>query len=350
MPLVPCPDCGRQVSTAAVSCPQCGRPNPAEQAPQISPASGSPPVSPVVGEPPPASSGSITAAPQRPGSPQTAEFESGLMNVLVGAGALLAVAMIIGMCSQPDSVASSASSVSPVAAVSSATHVPLLSAEDSARFRRRAGEIVQEHKPGGWPEADRWRMTALADSVLFFGDTADAAVRNWLAARRRAEEARVREQAEAAERQANAAKWRYSSDTDPMASRPSRTASIDSENTVEFDFPYEGQQHATLTLRNHPSYGRDVIVQIREGQILCPSYDSCSIRIRFDDGPAERWTAAGAADNSTTVLFIRNYSRFVQRMRNAKIVRIQIPVYQEGAPTFDFRVSGFDHERYTNGS
>ena len=26
MPTTPCPDCGREVSTAAVSCPQCGRP------------------------------------------------------------------------------------------------------------------------------------------------------------------------------------------------------------------------------------------------------------------------------------------------------------------------------------
>lgn len=26
MPLVPCPDCGRQLSTEAPACPQCGRP------------------------------------------------------------------------------------------------------------------------------------------------------------------------------------------------------------------------------------------------------------------------------------------------------------------------------------
>lgn len=26
MPLIECPDCGKQVSDAAVSCPQCGRP------------------------------------------------------------------------------------------------------------------------------------------------------------------------------------------------------------------------------------------------------------------------------------------------------------------------------------
>lgn len=39
MPLIACPDCGREISTAAPSCPQCGRPNsPVVAAPQ--PASG----------------------------------------------------------------------------------------------------------------------------------------------------------------------------------------------------------------------------------------------------------------------------------------------------------------------
>jgi hypothetical protein len=352
MPLVPCPDCGRQVSTAAVSCPQCGRPNPAEHALQLSAASERPSASPALGEPTStaASAELDTAVYQRTPPPSTDGPPSGLAKVLAGVGAFFALLIIIGMCTQTDSVVSSAATLPDSASLSSRGYVPTLSAEDSARFRRRSRAIVQEYKPIGWAEADRSRMIALTDTVLFFGDTADAAVRSWLAAKRRADEERIREEAKAAERQVDAAKWRYFSDADPMASRPSRTASIDSENTVEFGFPYEGQQHGTLTLRNHPSYGRDVILQIREGQILCPSYDDCSIRVRFDDGPAERWTGAGPNDNGTTTVFIRNYSRFLQRMRNAKVVRIQIPVYQEGAPTFEFRVGGFDQDRYANGS
>lgn len=352
MPLVPCPDCGRQVSTAAVSCPQCGRPNPAEHASQISAPSEQPSAAPAVGEGTsrPAPPEPVSPAYQRRSLPSTDSAPSDWTKVMAGAGVFLALAMVVGMCAQSESVVSSTSTNTDSASLNAVSYVPTLSAADSARFRRRAREIVQEHKPVGWPEGERSRMIPLADTVGFFGDTADAAVRSWLAAKRRADEERIREEAEAAERQADAAKWRYSSETDPMASRPSRTATIESENTVEFGFPYEGQQHATLMLRNHPTYGRDVIVYIREGQILCPSYDACSIRVRFDDGPVERWTGVGPADNSTTTVFIRNYSRFLQRMRNAKIVRIQIPVYQEGAPSFEFRVGGFDHGRYTDGS
>ena len=134
-----------------------------------------------------------------------------------------------------------------------------------------------------------------------------------------------------------------------MTGKASRWAVVQSENTVDFSFPYNGPQHASLTIRNHPSYGRDVILQIQEGQILCPSYDDCTVRVRFDDGAAESWTAAGAADHSSTSVFIRSGARFLQRMRAAKVVRIQIPVYQEGNPAFEFRVGGYDHERYTRG-
>ena len=127
-------------------------------------------------------------------------------------------------------------------------------------------------------------------------------------------------------------------------------ATISSENTVNFGFPYQGAQHATLVIRNHPSYGRDVLVQIEQGQILCPSYEDCTVRVRFDEGSPERWTAAGPSDNGTTTVFLRASTRFVQRMRNANVVRIAIPVYQEGEPAFEFRVGGFDNQRYTTGS
>ena len=167
-------------------------------------------------------------------------------------------------------------------------------------------------------------------------------------------ETRTREAARAvalaAEKAADAQKWSYSASTDQMTGRTSRMARIGSENTVTFDFPYQGAQHATLVIRNHPSYGRDVLLQIERGQILCPSYDDCTVRVRFDEGSPERWTAAGPSDNSSTVVFLRGSGRFLQRMRNARVVRIAVPVYQEGEPAFEFRVGGFDYQRYTSGS
>ncbi len=141
-------------------------------------------------------------------------------------------------------------------------------------------------------------------------------------------------------------KWMYRVDEDPMTSKTARYASIESENTVSFAFPYQGVQRATLTIRNHPSWGFDVYLQLTKGQILCRSYEDCSVMVRFDEREAQSWAAVGPGDNSTETVFLRSEPRFVERLRAAKVVRIQIPVYQEGAPTFEFHVGGFNYSRY----
>lgn len=143
-----------------------------------------------------------------------------------------------------------------------------------------------------------------------------------------------------------AEKWAYSSNEDPMSGKIARYASISSENLVNFGFPYEGYQNATLTIRNHPQYGHDVYLSLERGQILCQSYSDCSIRVRFDDNSPERWSAVGAADHDSTLVFLRSTKRFFEKMKKSKMVLIQIPVYQEGNPTFEFQVSGFDNAAY----
>ncbi len=146
--------------------------------------------------------------------------------------------------------------------------------------------------------------------------------------------------------EAAAAPWSYYHNDDPMSKGKTHTATLSSSNTVEFDFPYGGKQHGRLTLRTDPKYGKDVIFRIEKGQILCPSYDNCTVLVRFDDEDASRYTAVGAADNSSETIFIRNYSRFVGKMMKAKRVRISMNIYQQGSPVFDFDVSGFNVEKY----
>ena len=131
-----------------------------------------------------------------------------------------------------------------------------------------------------------------------------------------------------------------------MAKGVSYFAVVRSTNTVEFDFPYNGRQHARLTLRTHPRHGKDVILSIDQGQFLCRSYEDCIVLVRFDDKAAQRYAGVGAADNSTETIFIRNYSRFVGEMLKANTVRISAEVYQEGSPVFEFDVSDFNVPKY----
>lgn len=124
------------------------------------------------------------------------------------------------------------------------------------------------------------------------------------------------------------------------------SARVMSSNTVNFSFPYSGTQHAALILRTHPRHGKDVIFKIEKGQILCPSYDGCKVLVRFDDQEAVSFNATSTADNSTETLFIKNYSRSVEKMLKAKLVRITANIYQEGSQIFEFDVSNFDQKKY----
>ncbi len=196
---------------------------------------------------------------------------------------------------------------------------------------RLARHLISEH--GDAPEAETARRQ-IPDLEAVITDLAEA------------QRIRAAEAAAAAETRRLAEKWTYSVSEDPMTSRKSKSATIESENTVNFDFPYQGSQRATLVIRDHPTYGRDVILSIERGQLMCQSYRDCQIRVRFDEGKAETWNAAGPADNSSTAVFFRNQARFFQKLRAAKVLRLQVAVYQEGEPIFEFHVGGFDDARF----
>lgn len=147
------------------------------------------------------------------------------------------------------------------------------------------------------------------------------------------------------EPEAHKSSWSYSHDEDQMGTGTTHFASVSSTNTVIFDFPYDDPQSGQLLLRTHPRHGKDVLLSIEKGQFNC-SYDGCSVMVRFDDKPAQRYSAAEPADNDTTTLFIQNYKKFYASVKESKRVRIEAEFFQEGLRTFDFDISGFDDSQY----
>jgi len=140
--------------------------------------------------------------------------------------------------------------------------------------------------------------------------------------------------------------WTYLVNEEQMTGGMRKTASVSSTNTVEFGFPYAGSQNGHLTLRTDPRYGKDVIFRIEQGQILCTSYDGCTVQVRFDDEKPLNFSASAAADHSSETVFIDDYARFLAKMKKAKRVRLSLNIYQNGRPVFDFDVSGFDVDKY----
>lgn len=137
--------------------------------------------------------------------------------------------------------------------------------------------------------------------------------------------------------------WHYSEEQDQMGRGSIKRAWIESSNVINFGFPYAGDQRGTLTIRKHPSYGKDVILEIDKGQFLV-GIDGCTVNVRFDDGKARPFSAVGPADHGTTSLFISNYTSFVSAAKKAKKIQMEAPFFQEGMRVFEFDSQGLNWE------
>ena len=122
-----------------------------------------------------------------------------------------------------------------------------------------------------------------------------------------------------------------------------------SENSFELDFPYQGSQRGAMIIRHHPRWGVDAMASIQKGQLLC-RFDDCTVDVRFDDGRVRSWQMNEPESHDSTILFFQNDGGFIEQMRAARRVRVQIDLFQHPPVTLDFTVKGFDNDRWRTGS
>lgn len=136
--------------------------------------------------------------------------------------------------------------------------------------------------------------------------------------------------------------WSYSSAEDDLSRQVFKTAYLQSENTFALDFPYTGDQHGTMMLRNHPKHGRDVVISIERGQILCNSYTDCSVEIAFDDRPARTLQGNEPASRESTSVFLPQPKRLMGEIAKADEMRIRLNMFNAPPVTLVFKTTGLD--------
>ena len=137
----------------------------------------------------------------------------------------------------------------------------------------------------------------------------------------------------------NKVTWDFSIEKDDMYDTNNIWAKIKSDNYVSQRFPYEGYTYATITVRYMKKYGYDVIINISKGQIHGSSYNGDNyITARFDEGTPKKYYFNEAADGSSDHVFLSGKSDFIKRCKQAKDIKIDIPIFQAGRPTFSFHV------------
>ena len=136
--------------------------------------------------------------------------------------------------------------------------------------------------------------------------------------------------------------WDYTSDIDPMTDKSVKLACITSSNAVRLSPPYEPTR-AKLCLRSHPKHGRDAFVALeKDGQVMCRSYEGCTVQVRFDKSSARSFSAVGSNDGSTDIFFIRNTAKLEAGIQSAAVTAVQAEFYQAGNQVILFDTKGFD--------
>lgn len=136
--------------------------------------------------------------------------------------------------------------------------------------------------------------------------------------------------------------WVYSELDDPMATTKGHIVCTTSNNLVMLDFPYEPVS-ADLCIRRMPRTGLNVFVRLNgDGQILCTSYDGCSVLVRHDEAAPLRLRAVGPADNSSNTIFFNGEAKFLDRLKASKVTRVELNLYQAGQQTVEFDTAGLE--------
>lgn len=136
--------------------------------------------------------------------------------------------------------------------------------------------------------------------------------------------------------QARADQWDYTTSVDKMTGKISNFASLTSSNSLHLDSPYSGDNRGSLMIRRHPRHGLDVLVSITKGQIVCRSYDGCTVKVRFGEGQPMTFSASGPEDLSSTTVFLRNAQKFIDQAKKTKSIKIQMNIYQAGGEVLEF--------------
>ncbi|HEY3778616.1 MAG TPA: hypothetical protein VGL35_11220 [Rhizomicrobium sp.] len=133
-------------------------------------------------------------------------------------------------------------------------------------------------------------------------------------------------------------KWTYRDQSDELRGITWHFATLESDNTLNFSFPY-GESTGSIVLRRHGK-SVDVMLQMTGGQFVCNSFNDDTVTVKFDNGPIRHFGCAESADGDTKTIFLMRTSRFIKGLKGSSRVRIEVDFFQAGLQQLTFNTTG----------
>lgn len=132
-------------------------------------------------------------------------------------------------------------------------------------------------------------------------------------------------------------KWYESEEINEMTDSKIIWKTISSDNVEYFHFPYnKGSRLSIVVMKN---YGTSVRLEINSGQIQCNKYNGTNyVYIRFDDDEPVHYSINEASSGRSDIVFLEKPTQFINRAKTAHMIKIEIPIFQEGLVFFKFTI------------
>ncbi len=145
--------------------------------------------------------------------------------------------------------------------------------------------------------------------------------------------------AEAEEKNTPQKTWTMSTSKDEMRGTTNTFASIESDNEVEFEFPYSGGSTLSIGVRNTEKYGTDVYLTISKGQFCGNEFDGSNyVSIKFDDEQLRKYHFDNSSSGSMDIIFLQKKKELINKFRTAKKIIIEAPFFDAGCKQFTFTI------------
>lgn len=137
--------------------------------------------------------------------------------------------------------------------------------------------------------------------------------------------------------------WKYGKSIDEMRNSVTEIAQLASLNTINLGFPYENTLGGIIITRSSGS--SEKIIFFTTAQVSCSEkelgYKGCVISAKFDDNPVEELIMLKDPENTKSMSISVGENEFLSKLRTAKKLTIEYPIYQNGNQQFNFDVSNF---------
>ena len=131
--------------------------------------------------------------------------------------------------------------------------------------------------------------------------------------------------------------WTHTEEKDEMRGGTDTYDFITSDNTVDFDFPYNGGSSLQIVIRHSIKYGTDVYLSIDKGQFSGNEFANGNyVSIKFDNGEIMKYYFNGEEDGNTSAIFLKKKNELISKFRTARTIMIEAPFFQEGRQVFKF--------------